>query len=92
MINLSATSPELNVYISDITQDKEGNLWLATHNGLIRYNPLEKKARRFTIQNNHKEIFEVNTLHIDSSNTMWIGSMNGLFIMDLKKRTSKLTL
>lgn len=65
--------------VFDITQDKEGNMWFATNDGLNKYD-----GYAFTIyQHNEQDSCTIasdmiRTLLIDSRNKLWIGTNEGL--------------
>jgi ligand-binding sensor domain-containing protein/signal transduction histidine kinase/DNA-binding response OmpR family regulator len=80
-------------YIMSITEDKMGNLWIATIKGLNLYNTQTQSFTRFLstafngsgIVNNN-----VRVLVTDRTGKLWIGTQEGLSIMDpaTKKITS----
>ena len=70
-----------NNYVTNITQDKQGYIWIATESGLSRFD-----GRNFTTyKDNNSEISSnaLNTLLYDEEeNALWIGLKNGLSKLD----------
>jgi hypothetical protein len=69
---------------NDILECREGYIWIATANGLSRFNPETGKFRnyfkdpgmgRFSLSNN-----ELTCLHEDSAGNLWVGSIAGLTV------------
>jgi len=66
-----------------ITQDKQGYLWLGTHNGLLRYDGYKFRTYKHqpddstTIHQN-----QIRALFMDSRGWLWIGTTNGLSLYD----------
>lgn len=69
-------------WVTDIAQDDEGNLWLATFGGgLNYYNRKSDKFLHFTKDNHNTSSICGNTLQklfIDSDKNLWIGTDEGL--------------
>lgn len=72
--------------VIDITQDKAGNMWFATYNGLNKYNGYE-----FTVYK-HDEADScsiagdlVRTCHRDRTGRIWAGTAQGLSLYDADK-------
>jgi ligand-binding sensor domain-containing protein/serine phosphatase RsbU (regulator of sigma subunit) len=68
--------------VNDIIECREGYMWIATDNGLARYDRTtgkfnsfrkEPSQGRFSLSNN-----EITSLHEDSSGNLWIGTVSGL--------------
>lgn len=75
--------------ITHIYQDSEGYMWFCTTNGLCRYDGYTNKVYKSTytsptLLNNNW----VNTLIEDKNNKLWIGTVNGINILD--KKTGKM--
>lgn len=71
-----------NVYAFDT--DVNGNLWIATFNGIYKYSPSDKSIVNFNKQNsglNCDEIFEIS---FDSKSRLWIGTMAGTSVVNIK--------
>ena len=81
----STNSGICNDYITSIYRDKEKNLWITTTLGLSRY---DKNLKSFTCQQNRpddlKSIIdnEVTTSLEDSRGFFWVGTNNGLNILN----------
>ncbi len=57
--------------IRDIIQDKEGYLWFATENGVVRYNGYEFQS--------YSDIHgAAHCIYVDRNSTLWVGSSHGL--------------
>lgn len=72
--------------VVDIAQDKYGNMWFATYNGLNKYNGYE-----FTVYK-HNELDScsigeniVRTCHQDNFGNIWVGTARGLSLYDMDK-------
>lgn len=77
---------EIKTTIINITSDTDGNVWFATWGmGLYRYNKRRREWHKYrhnpsdstSIPNN-----QVNTLHSDENNRLWLGTDNGLAVYD----------
>ncbi|OHX66993.1 hypothetical protein NH26_11885 [Flammeovirga pacifica] len=69
--------------ISDITQDKYGFIWVATRNGLVRYDGNEYLY--FKKDNNKKSLSDNELTEVLSTdNYIWVGSWNGLNRVDIQ--------
>lgn len=66
-------------YVFDIVQDKRGFIWVATEDGLNRYDGANFKYYRSDIsdKNSIADNF-IRNLYIDKSDTLWVGTANGL--------------
>jgi ligand-binding sensor domain-containing protein/signal transduction histidine kinase len=73
-------------FITDLMEDKEGNLWVGTVNGLCRYNPLKEDFERYKINNSSYYIAD---LFQDSKGIIWIGTNGGLYQFHPKKGITK---
>lgn len=70
--------------VLDIAQDKEGNLWFATHNGLNKYNGYEFTVYQHKEQDPHSigsDIIRACTA--DKQGRIWIGTDKGLSLYDV---------
>jgi len=65
--------------VTGISEDKTGNIWFATGNGLNKYD-----GKSFTIfkDENGLEESEIWSMYIDSEGIIWIGHTNGLSRFD----------
>ncbi|MBN2165210.1 MAG: response regulator [Marinilabiliaceae bacterium] len=74
-----------NNFVIDIIQDKNDNIWLATINGLNRFNRQTHSFTRYlhsetnpnTIAHNH-----TNCIINDNYENIWVGTENGISIID----------
>jgi signal transduction histidine kinase/ligand-binding sensor domain-containing protein/CheY-like chemotaxis protein/AraC-like DNA-binding protein len=65
-------------FIKGITEDKEGNLWVSTSNGLVKLNPKTKQANKFNTSDGLQAMeFEVNAYMQTRSGQMFFGGING---------------
>jgi ligand-binding sensor domain-containing protein len=69
----------INNFVSSITEDKHGNLWIGTLGGLDKFNPLTNKFEHFTGEHEYKMVDQVGCLHFDKWNNLWVGTVQGLF-------------
>ncbi|TRX57378.1 EAL domain-containing protein [Thalassomonas sp. M1454] len=65
--------------VYSITQDQEGFIWIATQDGLNRYDGYEFIQYRNNLNNpNSLPNNLIRVVFVDSENTMWVGTQNGL--------------
>lgn len=80
--HLGTEFEELDNYITDISQDRQGNIWIATESELSRFD-----GNEFTIYNSRNSALKnnaLNTLLYDNENNLlWIGTKKGLYTMNL---------
>jgi len=74
-------------FISDITEDKDGRIWLATYDaGAFRYNPRTKECRHYDYDpKNDKSIcfYKIISIFVDSKNRIWFtGESGGISMYD----------
>lgn len=73
-------------WITSILEDEEGYLWIGTRaGGLNRYDPNTEQFTRYMHEESHQQSLSdnhVNVLYMDRSNRLWIGTTNGLDVMD----------
>lgn len=72
--------------IRAITHDKHNNLWVATYNGLAKFNPITKKFDTYSTQNPDQPFSLTSnrllTLYLDKAGSLWIGNYeNGVNIL-----------
>ena len=68
-----------NSMITDIAQDGNGFLWIATEDGLNRFDGLNFKIYRNIPGNTYSLTSNfVRSLYVDSSGRLWVGTINGL--------------
>lgn len=63
-------------------RDKDGNIWLASLNGIYRFTSDLKEQKHFTKSNSQLISDEVFSLKIDSRNRLWAGTMEGVSVID----------
>ncbi len=68
----------------DIADDGNGNIWITSQNGLIRYNIKDKNIFIYTTADGLLHDFSF-TLCSDSKNRLWVGSMGGVNLYDAQK-------
>lgn len=73
-----------NNFVDDIFKDSHDYMWIATHNGLTRYDGYEfvvynKESWPISLKNNF-----VHSLCEDNRNRLWIASEGGLDVVDLE--------
>ena len=67
------------IYVSSMTYDNYGTLWVGTSEGLYYYNPKTDSFVKLNSPLNYgKEIKNIGTLQCDSNNNLWIGTTTGL--------------
>jgi signal transduction histidine kinase/ligand-binding sensor domain-containing protein len=73
-------------YVEDIQQDHQGNLWLFTNDGIIRFNPNnEEDITRYQHDpNNSKSLISNHTNfgYLDKQTNIWIGTDSGLEMLN----------
>ncbi|WP_195669543.1 hybrid sensor histidine kinase/response regulator transcription factor [Bacteroides intestinalis] len=75
--------PMNGMFISDILEDKDGNIWFATYNlGVARYNPDTKEIKRFRhdVKNPNSLCYDrITCIFEDSKHCLWFASEDGGF-------------
>lgn len=89
-INLNTSDGLSNNKVLDIVQDNYGFIWIATANGLNRYDGYRFKTF-YHNPNDTNSISDnyITSLAIDTYNTLWIGTKNGLNYFDQKNEGFK---
>lgn len=79
VVQLTVDDGLINGNIHQIIQDREGFVWIATENGLVRYDGYDYKVFQ-TIPNNVHSISHnfVNSVNTNDGLRIWIGTMSGL--------------
>lgn len=72
-------------FVDDITKDSQDYIWIATHNGLVRYD-----GYKFSLFNTETEPITLKSNYIhkiteDNYSRLWIASEGGIDIIDLNK-------
>jgi signal transduction histidine kinase/ligand-binding sensor domain-containing protein len=68
---------------TDFTEDPQGRLWVATTEGLLRYDHLQL-TRRYGIEDGLPSLSAVLT-HVDRQQRLWVGTMAGLAVAPLSE-------
>jgi len=80
-----------NITILDIVADESDNIWFATWGmGLYRYDKAAKRWTHYTHNKNHRKSIphnQVNTLHVDANNNLYLGTVNGIARYNRKNNT-----
>ena len=88
-IDVKKGLPESSVI--DIKEDSEGFIWMATQNGLVRYDGYRYKVYNLGSEKlNIDPVSNVQSLYLDKKNILWAStSSNGIFRYDRKTDTFK---
>ena len=67
--------------VRDMVEDQQGYIWMATQNGLVRYDGYQYKVYQLgTQQTNLDPITNVRNIYLDKNNILWVSTnCNGLF-------------
>jgi ligand-binding sensor domain-containing protein/serine phosphatase RsbU (regulator of sigma subunit) len=69
--------------VTDLAQDQQGFIWIATLDGLNRFDGLACKVYRNEVNNPFSlRSNAVNTVFVDSQGTLWVGTRRGLHYLD----------
>lgn len=72
--------------VRNLCQDSEGYIWIATYSGLLRYDGYSTIMYRPDAQNAEHSIDGfVNIVREDKDYNLWIGTHNGLYMLDKRK-------
>jgi signal transduction histidine kinase/ligand-binding sensor domain-containing protein len=67
----------------DVTQDLDGFMWFATRTGLYKYDGYQYTVFRNDPLNTNSLVNDsINSIAVDSSGNIWIGTINGLDMLD----------
>ncbi|MEJ2615855.1 MAG: two-component regulator propeller domain-containing protein, partial [Ignavibacteriaceae bacterium] len=82
-------------YVTSISEDNSGNIWVGTYFGLNKLNPKSNKNEfiRYYSEQNDPGTISNNlvwnlTKSVIDSNLIWIGTANGLTRLEIKEQTS----
>ena len=75
--------------INDIYENNQHNLWLATLDGLMKYDRQKRTIKRYTIKTGMPSNVSYRILS-DNNGDLWISTANGLVYMDIE--TEKITI
>jgi len=79
-------NPKLtNSKIMNITEDKRGELWLNSSQGLLRYNPNNGKYREYYYNDGLCSNAMTEAVFLDQDGTLYIGTINGITYFDPQK-------
>lgn len=75
-------------FVSDILEDRQGQIWGGCIGGYIKVNPEEKTYERFYIEATvDDDVNAIQDLFLDSKGRTWLGCNSGFYRVDLHKRT-----
>lgn len=68
-----------NDSVYSVSDGPDGLIWIATQNGLNRYDPTSHTLYRFDLQQTQAQLGSnyIYTLYLDSDNRLWIGTLGG---------------
>lgn len=75
--------------VKDIMQDSYGFIWIATKNGLDRYDGVSVKTFHCYDEKNKKGNNNIGAIYEDSNHNIWVGTDRGVYILD--QATGKFT-
>lgn len=76
--------------VFDINQDKDGNLWIATYDGINKYDGYKFKVYRNQVNNPNCIASDIaNCIEIDEFDRVWIGTQKGLSLYNKYKDSFK---
>ena len=79
-----------NTEIRNLYQDSEGYIWIATYNGLLRFDGYSTVVYRPDGENKERNIDGfVNIVAEDKESCLWIGTYSGLYVLNKKQGTLK---
>lgn len=82
--HLTAEDGLISDVVNDIIQDDNGFMWIATVEGLCRYDGYDFIDINYSSDNDNAiNNVSITSLVIDKRNTLWVGTMNGLGMLDL---------
>ncbi|MBK6539160.1 MAG: hypothetical protein IPG09_15815 [Ignavibacteria bacterium] len=67
--------------IKYITEDRYNKIWFAGDKGISSYSSKDSLITNYS-EINEYDLSSSNALSVDKYNRLWIGSMNGLYILD----------
>ena len=78
------------VTVFDMVQDHKGFIWIATQEGLNRYDGYEFKSFKYDRDDPHSisDSF-IETIFLDAKNNLWVGTRHGLNLFDYSKHRFK---
>lgn len=79
----------LNGHVFHFEKDRSGNLWLATSEGVYKYNDEKGTLISYTSSNSQLYPGNVYYMYFDRSGNAWIATQNGLCILDRNTNSIK---
>ena len=73
-------------HINALTNDRAGNLWIATNGGLQVYNPKMNTFSSYTRENGMLNTNNITCLFYGKSNMLYIGTSEGIVMLNLSNR------
>jgi len=77
-------------YIKTITGDGKGNIWIATNNGLSKYNKQTGEFKRYSHEENNANSLinkEMRFIYFDSKKQLWLATRGGLDLFNPDNET-----
>ncbi|MCS6833056.1 MAG: hypothetical protein NZ521_05750, partial [Flammeovirgaceae bacterium] len=71
-----------NLKLRDMLKDTQGNYWIASYDGLLRYDSRKNKVSIIGINNGLKNA-QIRVLLEDKNHQLWVGTRGGLHRLDL---------
>ncbi|MFY0686409.1 MAG: response regulator [Cyclobacteriaceae bacterium] len=68
-------------YVTDIVEDHNGHIWIATGVGLTRHDPSQQSFKHYLASDNLSSSLSNNSviaLLVDADNQLWVGTLDGL--------------
>lgn len=87
--HINTTSGLSNNLVFDIIQDNDGYIWIATNNGLNKYNGYEFKVYFNSSDSTSISSNIVQKLLLDLNEDLWVATNNGLNLFDKNTETFK---
>ncbi len=80
-----------DAHINAIEEDAKGNLWLATQSDLIEWKRKTGDVffHSYDRAKAKRKIGAIRTLYLDNQDNMWLGSANGIAVLDHKRQPVK---
>ena len=81
--------------ITRIIGDRDNSLWFSDPNGLYRLDRSTNETKYFPLRENLETVYNdamVKSLHLDAQGTLWIATLDGIYLMEANSETpSKLS-
>ena len=69
-----------------ITEDKNGSIWIAGHDGIFKLNNATNQFENYNIRLGFEKNYKTGWLHIDSDNNLWISTVTGVKMYDQQNK------